>query len=459
MTKQIKKAVNITLVLATVFLAGVFASSQRMPAQETPLPGRDSSLLVRLPEAGLTSGFMVDTLCNVSGERPSLVRFFSELQDLRRGKDTVISVVQLGDSHIQAGYFSGELMRLFHRDFGNAGRGLIVPLKLTRTNEPDDYFIRSTSGTWTNGRVTQSRPLVPAGLGGIGIRTTARKVNLDVIIGEKNGEGYSFNKALLFRHPDALPLIATGQPSGSVKTYQAKDTLAGGLVCDTFRIAGQTDTLLLRSHTVSSAAKNMYYGLILQNGKPGVLFHSIGVNGAMFVNYSKDEYMRQLAVLQPSLLIVSLGTNETFGKRFSESEFTGQVSGFLDLVRKYLPRTAILLTTPPECFKRVRVNKKYEYVRNENTERAARAVEKLALEKGVACWDLFAATGGKGSSESWYASGLLGKDRIHFTREAYREQGDLLYRAMMKDYNRYASISQDVRPYVQQISSLIHDIR
>lgn len=459
MTKQIKRAVNITVVLATVFLAGFFATSQRMPAMEASVPDRDSSLLVRLPEAGLTSGFMVDTLCNVSGDRPSLVRFFSELQDLRRGKDTVVTIVQLGDSHIQAGYFSGELMRLFHKDFGNAGRGLIAPLKLTRTNEPDDYFIRSSIGTWTKGRITQSKPPVPVGLGGIGIRTTARKVNLDVIIGEKNGVGYAFNKAVLFRHPDALPLIATGLPSGSMKTYLAKDTLVDGLVCDTFRITQPTDTLLLRSNTVSSSAKNIYYGLSLQNGKPGILYHSIGVNGAMFVNYTKDEYIRQLAVLQPSLLIVSLGTNETFGKRFTESEFTGQISRFLDLVREYLPRTSILLTTPPECFKRVRINKKYEYVRNENTERASRAIEKVALEKGVACWDLFTSTGGKGSSEDWYASGLLGKDRIHFSREAYREQGDLLYRAIMKDYNRYASISQDVRPSVQLISSLAHDIR
>ena len=445
--------------LATVFLTVFFATSQRMPALEPSLPERDSSLLVKLPEAGLTSGFMVDTLCNVSGERPSLVRFFSELQALRQGKDTVVTVVQLGDSHIQAGYFSGELMRLFHKDFGNAGRGLIVPLKLSRTNEPDDYFIRSAITSWTKGRSTQSRPLVPVGLGGLGIRTTARKVNLDVIIGEKNGEGYSFNKALLFRHPDALPLIATGQPAGSVKTFLAKDTLAGGLVCDTFRISRPTDTLLLRSNTVSPSAKNIYYGLILQNEKPGILFHSIGVNGAMFVNYTKEEYIRQLAVLKPSLLIVSLGTNETFGKRFSESEFSGQVSRFIDLVREYLPRTAILLTTPPECFKRVRVNKKYEYVRNENTERASRAIEEIALKKGVACWDLFASTGGKGSSEKWYASGMLGNDRIHFTRDAYREQGDLLYRAIMKDYNRYASIAEDTRPSVQLITSLPHDIR
>lgn len=457
--KQKKRIINIAFILTLAVLVGLFIGNQRTLAEAEFVSGPDSSLLVKLPDPILTSGFVVDSLCNISGERSSLGRFFSELRALKQGKDTVINVVQLGDSHIQAGYFSGQLMRLFHKDFGNAGRGLIVPLKLTRTNEPDDYFIRSSVTPWTSGRSIQSSPQVPVGLGGIGIKTTARKVNLDIIIGEKNGSGYQFNKALLFRHPDALPLIATGLPSDSVKTFSSKNMLTEGLVCDTFEVSELTDTLLLRSHTVSPKAKNIYYGLSLTNGKPGVLFHSIGVNGSMFVNYTKDDYLRQLAILKPSLLIISLGTNETFGRRFRESEFEDQVAAFFEKVREYMPLTAILLTTPPECFKRTRVNKKYVYMRNENTELASSAIQKVAREKGVACWDLFLLTGGEGSSEKWHSSGLLGKDRIHFTKEAYQEQGALLYRALMKDYNRYVSIFQDIQPKVQLFSTQINDVR
>lgn len=47
------------------------------------------------------------------------------------------------------------------------------------------------------------------------------------------------------------------------------------------------------------------------NGYPGVLYHSVGVTGAMYVNYTDEAYVRQLALLKPSLLIISLGTNET----------------------------------------------------------------------------------------------------------------------------------------------------
>jgi putative periplasmic protein len=155
----------------------------------------------------------------------------------------------------------------------------------------------------------------------------------------------------------------------------------------------------------------------------------------MYVNYTDEAYVRQLALLKPSLLIISMGTNETFGRRFNTDEFSGQMEAFLALVKKELPNTAILLTTPPECYRRVRSGKQRTYVRNDNTERAARAIRNVAKKEEVACWDLFTTTGGKNSCRKWHSSRLMGRDRIHFTKEGYQEQGTLLFRAFMESYN------------------------
>ena len=114
---------------------------------------------------------------------------------------------------------------------------------------------------------------------------------------------------------------------------------------------------------------------------------------------------------------------------------TGQMEAFLALVKKELPNTAILLTTPPECYRRVRSGKQRTYVRNDNTERAARAIRNVAKKEEVACWDLFTTTGGKNSCRKWHSSRLMGRDRIHFTKEGYQEQGTLLFRAFMESYN------------------------
>ena len=52
-------------------------------------------------------------------------------------------------------------------------------------------------------------------------------------------------------------------------------------------------------------------------------------------------------------------------------------------------------------------------------------------------WDLYKITNGFGSAYSWSRRGLMSRDRIHFTAEGYRLQGQLLFNALAKGYNDY----------------------
>lgn len=462
MRKQTKWFINLTVLSALVAITvGAKNLSPSRSSQQVTVACQDTLIrpdTVALPSVSYKIGAAADSILlpvpDSSGrECAPLLDFFAALDSLRAGKDTVVTVVQLGDSHIQAGHYSGRMMRLMQQQFGNAGRGWIAPFKLSRTNEPDDYFISSVLKEWVAGRCIQSNKKCPVGPGGIGIQSVSPSINLDISMAPNNGAGYSFNQAIIYRGEKSMPMLPAGKLKDSVETILGAAPCAPGVLADTFRISSLTDTLQLHStrrkqgtNTLlpASSFKNVYYGFNLTNGQPGILYHSIGVNGAMFVNYTDESYVRQLALLNPSLLIISLGTNETFGRRFTGSEFAGQIEAFISLVKKQMPHTAILLTTPPECYKRVTVNKKRTYVRNENTERAAKAIVEVAQREGLACWDLFAATGGKSSSAKWHKAGLMGRDRIHFTKEGYQEQGLLLYRALMQTYNRYIE-NNDVR--------------
>ena len=429
--KQTKWLVNLSACLVLMAVSAVGAKGKLAgPRGAREQGGLDT---IPLPSRIYSIGKEVDSIQSPSSLQP----FFAGLDSLRAGKDTVLTIVHLGDSHIQAGYYSGKVMRLLQAQFGNAGRGWIAPFKLSRTNEPDDYFISSSVREWVTGR---------------GIQSVSPSINLDVRIAPNNGAGYSFNQAILYRGEKAMPMLPAGPLKDSVQTFLATVPAVAGVLADTFRISYPVDTLQLHSTRrkqgtdkllPASTFKNIYYGFSLTNGNPGVLYHSVGVNGAMYVNYTDEAYVRQLALLKPSLLIISLGTNETFGRRFRPEEFGGQVRAFVSLVKKQMPETAILLTTPPECYKRTYVNKKRTYVRNANTQLAAKAIVKAAHEEGVACWDLFATTGGKSSCIKWHKEKLMGRDRIHFTKEGYREQGTLLYRALMQSYNQMLKIRKD----------------
>jgi lysophospholipase L1-like esterase len=359
-----------------------------------------------------------------------LERFFSELSMLKAGRDTVISIVHLGDSHIQAGYLSGKLMRLIHQDFGNAGRGFIAPLKLAKLNEPFDYFIRSEQSNWAKSICVRRDNLFSYGLGGVGVSSRSSKIDLEVIIAPKNGVGYAFNQAILYREKSSLQLnsakVVRGLDVGVDNTFRS----------DTFRTVNLIDTLLLQSKK-SALKTNTYYGVSLSNGNPGVLYHAIGVNGAMYVNYTDSAYVKQLSQLNPSLLVLSLGTNESFGRRFISAEFTQQVKTFLAHVRREMPHVNLLLTTPPACFKRTYVNRKRTYVRNKNTEKVATALTAIAKEQGIACLDLFTLMGGEPAADQWYATKLMSRDRIHFTEAGYYKQAEMIYDVFTKAFRTY----------------------
>ena len=137
-------------------------------------------------------------------------------------------------------------------------------------------------------------------------------------------------------------------------------------------------------------------------------------------------------MLKPSLLIISLGTNESFGRNFSKEQFRSQANAFIRLVKEELPGTALLMTTPAESYRRMYKNKKRYYVRNDNIAKVADALINCTKENRIACWDLFSITGGENSCKNWLEAGLFGRDRIHFSQKGYGEQGALLYKALIR---------------------------
>ena len=403
--------------------------------------------------------FAIDSLCRIIDPRHTLDAFWKDLLALRtcQGKDAVLPIVHLGDSHIQGGYYSNETMNLLRRTFGNAGRGWIAPYRPARENGPSDYRIFSGVKSWSVGRCTRPQAPTPWGIGGMGLQTDAEEIDFTITL---NGSDDAFNRALLYRGEYARPMV-TEEVRGARAAW-GTDTLAPNLVVDTFSLPTPTRELHLRSVSRSEAPStaspyDLYYGFVLTNGRPGILYHAIGRNGATYVSYTNDDFVRQLALLKPRILIITLGTNESFGNRFSPSDFIARVDRFVRLVRKYMPSTTIILSTPAENYlptrtvvtrrvkgKRGRKRRVVRtvtrgYVRNEHVGEASQAILNYARREGLACFDLYGMTGGAGSCEKWQGEGLFSHDRVHYSVAGYREQGRLLYKALVRsalDYQK-----------------------
>lgn len=402
-------------------------------------PKVELSDTINLQPMGVLSVVAKDEYVIIEDSGKVLNKFFNRLMEMKKNMgDSVVNILHIGDSHIQAGYLTGRTMRLLQKDFGNAGRGWIAPLRIAKTNEPNDYFLRSSTKDWSYSRLGRKNKDVDLGLGCVAIKSTRSKFNFDIISTPNNGEGYSFNRIDVFRHQEALPLIT------SVENAQFKQGArheGHNIVCDTLLLPSLKDTVQIGSITQDSIFKNkknnVYYGMVLRNGQSGILYHSVASNGAMFINYSDSSFIENMTLLNPDLIIVSLGTNETFGRRFHKKEFKGQVRKMVNLLIQSFPDTPIVLTTPPETFKRTRRRNKRIYNINKNSFEAASAIKEVAKEKNMACFDLFSASGGKGAAKKWYERHWLSRDRIHFTIDGYEHQGFMLYRSLLKSWNEY----------------------
>lgn len=365
----------------------------------------------------------------------TMLAFFEALYTLKaESTDTteVLSVVHIGDSHIQAGYLTGRVMRNFQHEFGNAGRGLVVPLKLARTNEPNDYFITSTN-QWKGGRLIQKNRTLPVGVGGIGVETQSKAVNFTLRLGEKNGSGYEFNQITVFSDEKA-PVLDSDVAIDSVSSVTTDYSFAYKLRLDTL-----TDSIRLKGSCNTTSSNPLYYGFSLENGSSGVLYHSIGINGAHYADYVNSYAFKQTQVLAPKLIIISLGTNEAFGRNLKETVLKYQIDETIAKIKQENPNSLLLITTPPECYVKKRVNKKVIYEPNAKVAKVRDVLIDYAKEKGIAYWDLYEVTGGKGSCKNWYSSKLMSRDHIHFTQDGYQLQGDLLYNALISGYNEYVA--------------------
>ena len=93
-------------------------------------------------------------------------------------------------------------------------------------------------------------------------------------------------------------------------------------------------------------------GLAQETGAAGIVYHIVGVNGATCASFATPENIRQIIELNPDLVILSFGTNEAHGRRYSSAEHLAQMDNLLEELKKGCPQAVYLLTTPPGAYVR-----------------------------------------------------------------------------------------------------------
>lgn len=352
--------------------------------------------------------------------------------------DAPVSIVHIGDSHVQADISTGTTRELLQYDFGNAGRGLISPLKMSGTNQPNDYLFQSRNA-WNPVKLMSSSWRQTVGFTGASIRPLT--ASAEITIGTSVRDDYNPFRSLTLFHNGSLTIKSVTSDTGEKLDFRSVPS------------RDYTQIMLPTPQTqvtidFTSAGDLTVYGAMLSGDRPGVYYHAIGNNGAAYETYNRiGNVGAGIAPLEPNLIIISLGTNEAFGK-LNTASFKNSIDRLVKNIRAANPDAILLLTTPMECHRSVSTTKKVRvrgkngkrrtvnrtsrsYSVNPNIAPLRNVILDYGKENGIAVYDWYEVAGGRGASSSWISNQLFAKDRVHHTHKGYNIEGRMMYEAIM----------------------------
>jgi len=340
----------------------------------------------------------------------------------------VFKVVHIGDSHIQADWFSGKLRSLLQEQYGNAGIGILFPYRQIKTNSPPT-FSSVASAPFIASKITKCKTACDVGIVGYNAQIPAGSM---VVFNIKKDTQPQF-VSVIFQSDNEHAIGFNHDNHDENYTTQTSTT---------YNITSYKKPLSNSFHlnTKSNITLN---GLISSNGNPGIIYYTIGANGATFNNYiNSNLFFQQLKSLQPDLIIISMGTNESVSD-ISADSLSVQLQNFHSKILE-AGADKIIYTTPADNYlrKSVSTRKKVKgkwrtrrtvaYINNPKVEIIRQTMINFCNQQQVMCWDLYRAMGGDRSMRQWVQTGYAAKDHIHFSKGGYEIQGMLLFDALQK---------------------------
>lgn len=355
-------------------------------------------------------------------------RLFDKLSQVAFKGNNKVSIVHIGDSHLQADFLSGSFRKKLQTFFLGSigGRGFIFPYKVAQTNNPLSYKVRST-GKWGNCKNIESKPFCELGLSGMAVTTADSNATITISINDPNMKSYDFDRLMVFHEfgKDYFSPKIINNSLKSIKPFSNK-----GYTLFEFNTNIKKVTIGISS-TSKEQNKFTLHGLNFDSNDSGIIYHTIGVNGAKIESYLKcKHFTSHLSALNPDWIIVSLGTNDSYTNTFDTVALKSNMDKIITSLITATPNAAILFTTPGD-------NRIRKVELNDNVEIVSNIIKNKITEYRLSYWDFNSIMGGKGSIDYWYYEGLSHTDYLHYSKKGYLFKSQLMFNAFLKAYDEY----------------------
>jgi lysophospholipase L1-like esterase len=352
---------------------------------------------------------------------------------------SVTRVTHYGDSPITNDGITSTVRRLLQTRFGDAGHGFIL------MDRPWAWYGHDAI-TFTSGGGWDDQPMGPAsnadefGLGGVQFRASGpgKYARFAPASTGETGKNFSRMEVYYLQEPgggqfnvsvnnESLHTVSTSSDALTSGFHEIKAPQPGA---NTFEVKSAGGSVRL-------------FGAVLENDGPGVVYDSLGVNGAyaglLVSAMNEGHWSEQLRHRNPNLVIINYGTNESqYASADQMQRYEKDLHEVIRRVRSALPNVAILVVSPMDRGKRVPGGK---IVTLPSIPMIVEMQRRVALEENCAFFNTFQAMGGEGTMAKWAAGKgkdhLVGGDLTHPTAEGSEIVGRLIYEAINDGYTKY----------------------
>lgn len=383
-----------------------------------------------------------------SGDSTILNPFFQKLDNSSAKR---VRILHYGDSQIEGDRISGYLRNKFQQRFGGSGPGLMPALP---GRAESSSIIHLASNNWIIHAIYYKKDTIlphrQFGMMGSFARFTTynydsintTEIQKAWIEFKHSGMAYAssqnFTECRVFYGHVNAPFTTKGYVNDSLTWFEEMDTTQG---TKTFKWKFTAPPSDFRIEFESTKSPDIY--AIALDSKNGVSVDNMpfrGSSGSEFSHLNFKQLHEMGYQLNPGLIILEFGVNIVPNQVKNYSYYERILIHQINFLKNAFPKCSVLIIGVSDMAMR----KGNYYISYPNIKKIKQAQRNAAKATNSAFWDLQEAMGGENSMPSWVFAKptLASKDFIHFNRTGGNIIAQMLFNALMEQYNQYHSTKQ-----------------
>jgi len=350
-----------------------------------------------------------------------------------------LTVLQLGDSHTAADFFTGRVRERLQQVFGAGGMDYLVPGR-PHPGVRSALFDSDVSDGWSYEALQKSDDARRFYLSGF--NAVAHRAGASLSLKAKDGLAYDSVQVAFLKQPGGgrAEVLVDGAPSGEVDLDGAADQRATLDVSAADHGEKGFHDIAVRALTDAPVTVT---GVEVNRGGDGVSYVSLGFPGAtvqLLQKLAEDNLADDLKRVAPDVIVLAFGTNEGFNDALDVAAYTAQYEQIVKRLKALRPQARIVIIGPPDgaratgscrsggpgCPPPSAENAACKLPTPPKLAQVRDAQRKLAMRLEANFWDWSSAMPAPCGAQAWAAADppLMARDYVHMTMEGYRRSAD-----------------------------------